>query len=309
MKKVFFTLAFLFASLIVGYAQSKETLGDRAMASGDYAKAVEYYTQALAESSTVPLLEKLNKASLLKGEFEAMDEAVTRANAEELESHIQNVLMIDPGNQFVEEKRQQLAGTVTAYRKNALEDIFLGDDFRQDIFAPISFDQGVFALTSSIDGGKPRYGIFQRMSLKFYNRFPIVVDFQTAFSIKKSNKQIDGRWLVGVGAGSCLFINDNLTFDYGGGMEWSRSDVRPDESDRGFYYRAGLTYMWDEWIGLNYTFYRNHEHVSTSNVHSLSLIWAVGPDTNHDKTASFLIIAGNLFLGLFSIYGVVNKIN
>lgn len=306
MKKVFFTLAFLFASLIVGYAQSKETLGDRAMASGDYAGAVEYYNQAIAESSSASLLEKLNKASLLKGEFEAMDVAVANRNAEELELHIQNVLMIDPGNQFVEEKRQQLKNQQSSHRGNVMRQIFLGDDYRQDVFSPISFDQGMFALTAPSVYGQPKYGIFQRVSLKFYRHFPIVVDLQTAFSYKKLSKELlDNRIVVGLGGGSCLFFNDNLTLDYGGGVEWSRFDLRPDALGRGYYYRAGLTYMWDEWIGLNYTFYRNVEQDFSSNVHALSFVWAVGPETNHDKTLSGCIIVANLILGLMIIGSII----
>ena len=298
-KKLLLTLAFLFASIVTALAQNNEALGDNAMSSGNYDKAVEYYMAAMSQNATDVLSEKLNKATMLKNEFKAIDKAVADRDKEEMEIHIANVLAIDPNNRFIEAKRSQLSSNVTQHntekRKANITGIFIGDDNKADIFGFASVDQGVGIITVPNMSGNQGITLLQRAQLKFMSSFPIVFDFQTQLGITQRHKM----W--GLGIGSCFFVGDHITLDYGIGLQRNWMAFNAARKEKGYYYRAGITYMSDYGVGMNYSFNRNmNKTITPFNCHQVTVLFRVGED---NKTVNY--IAGTLALLWHSVAAAI----
>ena len=290
MKKYIFLTSILLISVLVGRAQSKESLGDRAMAAGNYAQAVQYYNEAATQDASATLMEKMNKASVLKGEFEAIDAAVASRNADELELHIQNVLMIDPDNEFIAGKRKQLSDNKVQHRSNVLRRIFLGSDDRQNNFSFLTIDNGLAAFTTPLNSGLQDVGTIQRVSYKFMSSFPVMIDFKTQLGLKtRTSSFASGQKTFGFGLGSCVFLGDYCSLDYGGGLQWNKMQYRNYETSFGFYYRAGLTYMFDNGMGLSYTFYRNIDEDVAFNNHTVSLIFGISQYAQNDGAGKMML--------------------
>lgn len=298
-KEKLLTIIFLFLFVVAGYSQSNETLGDNAMSSGNYEQAVEYFMEAVNQNPTEALKKKLNLATILRNEFRAIDQAITNQDADELETHIANVLMIDPNNRFVENKRTQYAKRASQQKKqktkNFFNDVFdfmgetfLGSEERQDNFHYLSLDEGISYVTTSSSGGFNGAKMAQHFQFRYYEYFPIAVDFNTQLGIKPTFDM----WSVG--GGSCFFIGDHVSIDYGLGyhqnvIEHKNDFTEYDEliasyygytleeyekrKDSGLYYRAGFTLMGGYGFGISYSF--NHYSNRTEqpfNAHIIRLI-------------------------------------
>ena len=296
-KRILLSITFFLVSLIVCQAQSKESLGDKAMASGNYEQAVTYFMDAVNQNPTEAMKNKLNLATMLRNEFRAIDQAIASQDADELETHIANVLMIDPDNKFVENKRSQFASHSSHLKKEKtkdflgdaldfMEETFMGSDERQENFHYFSLDEGASYVTTTGDFSGLK--LAQHAQLRFYRYFPITIDFNTQLGLKP----IFEMWSVG--GGSCFFIGDHISIDYGLGyhrnMTEYKSNFTDDDifwanyygytleeyekrKDGGLYYRAGLTLMGNKGLGVSYSF--NHYTNKTEhpfNAHVISMI-------------------------------------
>ena len=102
-------LLFLIAFIpIFGFAQTKYQRGERALENGNYAQAVDYFQKAYEETPNPDIHKKVIFASSLKKEFAAFEAALQNNNFTDAETHLDNVLMLDLANQFVEAKRNQI---------------------------------------------------------------------------------------------------------------------------------------------------------------------------------------------------------
>lgn len=304
MKKALLTVVFLCASFIAGYSQGKESLGDKAMASGNYEQAVEYYMAAMNENPTEALSAKLTKATMLKTEFKAIDEAIAVGNVDEAEVHIANVLTIDPGNKFVDDKRRQLSKNVTKIKTDnfnkGLKGIFIGDEEKQRIFGFLSVDQGIgITMVPGLSGNQGVTSV-QRFQLKLLSAFPVVLDFQTQMGWTQN------QVMWGLGGGSCFFIGDHVTLDYGIGLQRNRMSFNANEKGKGYYYRAGVSFMGDKNIGLSYAFNRNvNRDMAPFNSHQITLLVGIGDNIESSTTCAILggsIVIWHLLANIFFIY-------
>lgn len=327
MKKNLLLLTLLLFSAIAGFSQSKETLGDNAMASGNYEQAVEYFMDAVSQNPTEALKQKLNLATMLRNEFRAIDQAIATQDSDELETHIANVLMIDPNNKFVESKRTQYASRSSQLKKqktknfmdDALEfmgETFLGSEERQDNFHYLSLDEGVSLVTTPSTSEFNGVKIAQHLQFRYYEYFPITVDFNTQLGLKPAFEM----WSVG--GGSCFFIGDHISIDYGLGYHrnmigykktytdedlfWANYygetlEEYEKRKDAGLYYRAGLTLMGNNGLGVSYSF--NHYSNKTEhpfNAHVISMIACPQNIFSSDWEISDYI-AGIAFLSIHAV--------
>lgn len=266
MKKIVLLLLVLM-SVTTMYAQQNETKGDQSMAAGDYARAVEYYTAAVNQNPTDALVEKLSRATMLKSEFESIDAAIAEMNAEQLELHISNVLAIDPNNKFVEMKRRQLSVYHQNTKKRKVKDFFIGNEKRVEIFGWYTFDQGI-GLASFSKANTSFATLSQRFRMRYLRSFPFELDFETQLGVHEQTRKA----IWSVGAGSCFFVGDHLTIDYGLGYQVNKMSYRGTPKDKGMYYRAGLTYMGNSGFGASYSFSRNtNKNEPAFNLHQVSL--------------------------------------
>ncbi|MCS6980439.1 MAG: tetratricopeptide repeat protein [Flavobacteriales bacterium] len=108
MRNILTLIFFSFCIINFVTAQYYSRMGDEAMNNGEYQRAIDYYSKAYDQNPSDDLTKKINLAQSLKKEFEDIDKAISAQNFAEAEVHINNVLMIDPSNKFIEEKRQQI---------------------------------------------------------------------------------------------------------------------------------------------------------------------------------------------------------
>ena len=220
MKKRLLLLFLLFLTALACHAQSNETLGDKAMASGNYEQAVTYFMEAVNQAPTEALKNKLNLATMLRNEFRAIDQAIASHDADEVETHIANVLMIDPNNKFVESKRAQYSQQISHDNRqdveNFLDDVldfmgetFLGSEERQENFGYVSLGEGACLLKIPDGDQQLKVELNQHFQFRYYEYFPVVFDFNTQLGLKPLHE------IWSIGGGSCFFIGDYITVDYG----------------------------------------------------------------------------------------------
>ena len=334
-KRILLSITFFLVSLIVCQAQSKESLGDKAMSSGNYEKAVEYFMTAVEQSPTEALKQKLNLATMLRNEFRAIDQAIARHDADEVETHIANVLMIDPGNKFAEAKRAQYSQQISHDNRqdveNFLDDVldfmgetFLGSEERQENFGYVSLGEGACLLKIPDGDQQLKVELNQHFQFRYYEYFPVVFDFNTQLGLKPLHE------IWSIGGGSCFFIGDYITVDYGLGyhqnmMEYKTTYTDYDDhfhpitiedyvkrKDSGMYYRAGFTLMGGYGLSLSYAFnhYSNKQELPF-NTHQISLnanlkdVFSPGWEaSNYIATCVFLAIHA---IGIMTVYNEVMK--
>lgn len=329
MKKRLLLLFLLFLTALACHAQSNETFGDKAMASGNYEQAVTYFMEAVNQAPTEALKNKLNLATMLRNEFRAIDQAIANHDADEVETHIANVLMIDPNNKFVESKRTQYAHQVSKDNqedtKEFLNDVldfmgetFLGSEDRQDNFGYVSLSEGVCLLATPDVDRKIKAELNQHFQFRYYEYFPVVFDFNTQLGLKPLHE----TWSIG--GGSCFFIGDYISVDYGLGyhqnlMEYKTTHTEYDDhfhlitvedyekrKDSGLYYRTGFTLMGGHGLGLSYCFthYANQKELPF-NTHQISLNANLKNVFNPKDWETSTYLATYFFLALHAIGLVV----
>jgi tetratricopeptide (TPR) repeat protein len=148
--KAIFTFIFLnFFVVITSFAQDYKNLGDNAMNSGNYDQAIEYYQKDYDQNPSDDLTKLINISQKLKKEFSEVDGAISSRNYASAEQHLNNILMIDPNNKFVEQKRQQIkqnqANAKQWKREGRREKFwsgFKGDDDVHEMFGGFHFRLG-----------------------------------------------------------------------------------------------------------------------------------------------------------------------
>lgn len=266
MKRTFLLLALL-GAVIYGYSQSLEDLGDEAFLQGRYAEAEAYYRQANDLESSKMLKEKINKSKTLKTDFEIIDRAIADSDYDKAKIHIDNVLRVDPGNLWVNERKSKLGIKQTKER-------FKGFDGE---YFPDMIEHGIFFSAGA------RYDIINEMicpifkvSYNNYRHFPFTIDYAYQFFNYAYDKDVN---LNTLGVGSAYILSRRWTIDFGTGVMWSMkkyiptyesqynpntgetSLVKTDRPYRGLYFRAGVTFShflsvyWNLSLTTDYPYY------------------------------------------------------
>jgi len=235
MQKFFTILFFNILILNVLNAQDYISLGDAAVKSGKYQSAIDYYQSAYEQNPSDDITKKMNFAQNLKKEFDAIDVALASKNTELAEQHINNVLMIDPTNTFVETKRAQIVAYEEKAKKNKQAKFkenylsgFKGDDDKHDRFGGFHYRCGGGA-GSDFD---------ETLTTDLYYNNSILIPFT-----------------LEVGFAWDEFFYTDATLNYSI-LNRSSLDLGGGYSNEGAYFKVGYTLMFDGegWGGFNYSY-------------------------------------------------------
>ena len=222
MRKILSVIFFSLCISNVIIAQDNNRMGDEAMNSGNYQKAVDHYKSAFDQNPTDDLTKKINLAQNLKKEFDEIDKAIYEQNFAVAEVHINNVLMIDPANKFIEDKSQQIKQKQSQNSKDKRQShrrkfayAFKGDNNVHDMFGGFHVRTG-----------------YSKINEKFYYPF---IGNDTLMPINKNNN----------GYNIDMYYNNSqkipLTFEFG--LTMNKAFLNPDESEVSFHkLHLGLSY-------------------------------------------------------------------
>ncbi|MFZ4401897.1 MAG: hypothetical protein ACOYO1_17845 [Bacteroidales bacterium] len=149
MRKILTIIFFSTCILNAVNAQNYSSMGDEAMNNGKYQQAIDYYSKAFDQNQSDDITKKINFAQNLKKEFDEIDIAINSGNFTLAEAHINNVLMIDPSNKFIEGKRQEIkqkqkqnSSDKSQRHWRKFTHCFKGDDDVHDMFGGFHISTG-----------------------------------------------------------------------------------------------------------------------------------------------------------------------
>jgi len=269
MKKIL-TL-FLINILLLNVLQAQDYIsqGDAAVKNGNYQSAIDYYQLAYEANPSDDITKKLNFAQNLKKEFDAIDAALKSKNTDEAQLHINNVLLIDPTNKFVEAKQNEISSIIEKnkqakkdYNSRKIKYALLGDDDKHDIFGGFHYRTGYELNYSSFV-----------TDLYYNNSAMIPITFELI---------INWDELLYTGILYNFSIFEKMTLDFGGGYDFNNED---------WCFKTGTTIMFDNegWGGINYSLtFNNYE-----TYHTISYVWGKNPTS---AITGLGIIIGLLYL-------------
>lgn len=320
---------FIFTSLC-GFAQDYQHEGDFAFKSGNYAKAIEYYKLAYENNPSDELTKKINLSQTLKTEFDAINSAIQSGNYDVAETHINNVLLMDPTNIYVDAKRKEIEDRQKATKARRRElsterfvNGFLGDDDVQDRFGGLHMRVGYhyindkyfkpFGGADSMQSIDPTGAHAIGMDLYFNNSayFPFTIELGFAtngfFDIKTYRKEII-KMYSGVSFAYRLWPFLNL--DLGGGVQWGNvsartthkydpivysSTYKDQEKFLNGYIKGGFTLMFHNDVGGGISYHYTSSIGSAHPVQSHSVNYIFG------KKPTYWLGGLGLLLGIYAI--------
>ena len=302
MLKILMFVFFSLCLLNIINAQDYNSMGNEAMKSGKYQTAVDYFRNAFEQNPSDDITRKINLAQNLKTEFDEIDAAIRSNNVEKAEMHVNNVLMIDPTNEFIEEKRveikqvsQQNSKLKSRRRMANFTDGFKGGDATHAMLGGFHFRFGYSNINTSsfvdrLNDNADAYALDM-----YYNNskaFPLT--FEAGF---KSSTSYQG---INLGALLSYKFSNHFTLDYGGGYQFGTLYAKEGLDNEDFsnpYLKAGCTLMFDgkNWGGLNYSYIYGINSISTIPTHNITYIFGRAPT----KWISSLA----LVIGLIAIMG------
>lgn len=243
--------------------------GYNAEKKGNYKSATEYYLKAYELKPTTDLHEKIIFVHSLEQEFFAFEEALNDNNFEFAEACLENIIIIDPTNEFINDKQQEIKSKKKQNKKSTKQynhanfnnnlddfsDIFKGDDDKHDFFGGFHYIIGgtyidaTMLTNNDLDkGGGLMYGIYYNNSKKI----PINIAFQM-----NSNEIVQ---TMNFSVFSNLFFANNFSFDYGVGYkfgEYTLTGKNINTSQPFFKIGSTISIKGDTWGGFSYYFERS----------------------------------------------------
>lgn len=259
MKKHIILLATLFCFIGFGYAQSLEDMGDAAFITGNFKEAESYYIQANKLDPSSVLTDKINKSKTFQTEFDIINRAIESKDYSNANTHINKILLLEPGNLGAIEKRAQLGTRQKAEKKQDFVDNKIPKGFKGWYFNQTP--RSGFSVGLGLGLGIVSPSFYQTLKLSYFNykRYPYTIDY----SLHQLPLFYNIR-LHGLGMGSAFFLSDKWTIDYGLGVLFSFNEfvpkqfidpetneptlINPETHDAeleryfGVYTRAGITY-------------------------------------------------------------------
>lgn len=295
MKIIFAIVFFIMCILNVVNAQNYSSMGDNAMKNGQYQQAIEYYSKAFDQNQSDDITKKINIAQNLKREFDEIDIAINSENFSLAEVHINNILMIDPSNNLVDEKRQlikQKQSQKSSYKRQKrwsnFTDGFKGDDDFQEMLGGFHIRSGI----SLIDMTKIDNTFDQGYAIDLYynnsNHLPITLDL--GFVLGAYNYQT-----INFGINSSYNFSKRFTLDYGIGYQrgniWSL-----DKNLSNPFFKLGITFMFNgkNWGGLNYSYIHGLNNAYPIATHNITYIFGREPAK---FITSLALVVGLILLG------------
>jgi tetratricopeptide (TPR) repeat protein len=270
-------------------------MGDEAMNNGNYQQAIDYYSKAFDQNQSDDITKKINFAQNLKKEFDEIDIAINSGNFTLAEAHINNLLMIDPSNKFIESKRQlikQKQSQNSSYKRQRrwsnFADGFKGDDDFHEMLGGFHFRSGI----SLIDMTKIDNTFDQGYAIDLYynnsNHFPITLDLGCvigAYDYQTFN----------LGVNSSYNFSKRFTLDYGIGYQWGNI-WSLDKNLSNPFYKLGCTLMFNgkNWGGLNYSYIHGLNNAYPISTHNITYIFGREPTK---FISSLALIVGLIALG------------
>ena len=294
MRKILAIIFFSMCMQNIVNAQNYSNYGDEAMNNGKYQEAVDYYSKAYVQNPTDELTKKINIAQNLKKEFDEIDKAIYAQNFVEAEIHINNVLMIDPSNKFIDNKRQQIkqkqaqnSRNKRQRRWNNFTDGFKGDDDFHDMLGGFHYRCGYSYVNMNSFGNSAENGYAFDIYYNNSKKLPLTFDIGLISSYDYQS--------FNFGIYSSYNFSRRFTFDYGGGYQtgdiWS---LNRDLSNP--YLKLGCTFMFEGEYGggLNYSYVHGFDAQTPINTHNITYIFGRKPTGWITYTA---LIIGLIALG------------
>jgi len=295
MRKIFTIILFSMCIAKLANAQNYSSLGDEAMNNGKYQQAIDYYSKAFDQNPSDDITKKINFAQNLKKEFDEIDNAINSGNYSLAESHINNVLMIDPSNKFIESKRQlikQKQAQNSRYKRqnqwSNFTDGFKGDYDYHDMLGGFHFRAGVSFINMTKFNNDFDQGYAVDLYYNNSNHFPFTLDLGCILGAQDFQA-------FNLGINSSYNFSERFTFDYGLGYQWgSIWSLNKDISNP--FYKLGCTLMFDgkNWGGLNYSYIHSFNNAYPISTHNITYI--VGREPTK-FISSLTLVVGLIALG------------